>query len=189
MIGIYKITNTLNGKVYIGQSKNIEKRWKEHIRKSYKGCVALRRAFDKYGIQNFSFEILKSFSFYSPCVLNFYERLHISKHASVERGYNLKSGGAKSVYSEESRQRMSDAKKGISTGPFSETHKKAISDSKKGSRCPDQSKPVRCVETEVEYSSATRAAAANNVSTSAIVHAIQKGKTSQGVHWEYTDTK
>ena len=31
MIGIYKIENKVNGKVYIGQSIDIEKRWKEHI--------------------------------------------------------------------------------------------------------------------------------------------------------------
>ena len=31
MIGIYKITNNVNGKIYIGQSVNIEKRWKDHI--------------------------------------------------------------------------------------------------------------------------------------------------------------
>jgi len=31
IIGIYKITNTKNNKVYIGESNNIYKRWKEHI--------------------------------------------------------------------------------------------------------------------------------------------------------------
>ena len=30
MIGIYKITNKINQKVYIGQSNNIEARWKDH---------------------------------------------------------------------------------------------------------------------------------------------------------------
>ncbi|MDR0677008.1 MAG: GIY-YIG nuclease family protein [Elusimicrobiota bacterium] len=30
MIGIYKITNNINGKTYIGQSRNIERRWKDH---------------------------------------------------------------------------------------------------------------------------------------------------------------
>lgn len=34
MIGVYKITNNINGKVYIGQSININKRWKEHKRRS-----------------------------------------------------------------------------------------------------------------------------------------------------------
>ena len=33
MVGIYKITNKLNGKVYIGQSNDIERRWAEHKRK------------------------------------------------------------------------------------------------------------------------------------------------------------
>ena len=31
MIGIYKIQNKLNGKIYVGQSVDIERRWKEHI--------------------------------------------------------------------------------------------------------------------------------------------------------------
>ena len=31
MIGIYKITNKLNGKVYIGQSRDIDARWRQHI--------------------------------------------------------------------------------------------------------------------------------------------------------------
>lgn len=31
MRGIYKITNTINGKVYIGKSENIRHRWKQHI--------------------------------------------------------------------------------------------------------------------------------------------------------------
>lgn len=34
MIGIYKIVNILNNKIYIGKSSDIEKRWKEHIRHS-----------------------------------------------------------------------------------------------------------------------------------------------------------
>ena len=32
MIGIYKITNKINGKIYIGQSMNIERRLKEHMK-------------------------------------------------------------------------------------------------------------------------------------------------------------
>lgn len=34
MIGIYKITNKVNNKIYIGQSNNIDRRWHEHIRAS-----------------------------------------------------------------------------------------------------------------------------------------------------------
>ena len=55
MIGIYKITNKLNGKVYIGQSINIEKRWRQHI--SDPG-YDIHNAIKKYGKENFSFEVL-----------------------------------------------------------------------------------------------------------------------------------
>lgn len=60
--GIYKITNKINQKVYIGKSNNIENRWKYHQtrylqEKEYN--KPLYRAFRKYGINNFSFEILE----------------------------------------------------------------------------------------------------------------------------------
>jgi group I intron endonuclease len=57
MIGIYLIKNNINGKSYIGQSIDIENRWKNHIRcnKDY----PLYRAFKKYGVENFTFEILE----------------------------------------------------------------------------------------------------------------------------------
>ena len=55
MIGIYKITNKINGKVYIGQSINIEKRWKQHINDP---GYNIHNAIKKYGKENFSFEVL-----------------------------------------------------------------------------------------------------------------------------------
>ena len=60
--GIYKITNKINQKVYIGKSNNIENKWKYHQtrylqKKEYN--KPLYRAFRKYGINNFSFEILE----------------------------------------------------------------------------------------------------------------------------------
>lgn len=55
--GIYKITNTINNRCYIGQSINIRKRWIGH--KNSKCDYPLYRAFKKYGIENFTFEILE----------------------------------------------------------------------------------------------------------------------------------
>ena len=62
--GIYKITNLINNNAYIGLSINIEKRWKEHIERSQNISnkeydKVLYKAFRKYGIDNFKFEILE----------------------------------------------------------------------------------------------------------------------------------
>lgn len=59
--GIYKITNNTNGKVYIGESENIPRRWIEHImaltygeHKNYK----LQNDFKEYGLKAFDFDIV-----------------------------------------------------------------------------------------------------------------------------------
>ena len=53
MIGIYKIENLINHKVYIGQSIHIERRWKEHCANSTSSVIS--KAIKKYGKENFSF--------------------------------------------------------------------------------------------------------------------------------------
>lgn len=95
MIGIYKITNNINGKIYIGQSIDIDKRWREHKRraqvpnKEYEKY--LYRAFRKYGIDNFTFEILEECS---RDQLNDRENYYILLYKSNDDyyGYNETSG-------------------------------------------------------------------------------------------------
>lgn len=63
---IYVITNNINDKQYVGKTNlSIEKRFKEHIRDS-KGSMKKHRplyyAFNKYGIENFSIDILEECS-------------------------------------------------------------------------------------------------------------------------------
>jgi group I intron endonuclease len=58
---VYKITNTLTGDFYVGSSTNLYKRYythMNHMRKGIKSCIVLNRAAEKYGEENFSFEIL-----------------------------------------------------------------------------------------------------------------------------------
>ncbi len=60
--GIYNIVNKLNGNVYVGSSKNCEKRFKTHklqLTNNTHHCIALQRAVDKYGLDNFDFVIIK----------------------------------------------------------------------------------------------------------------------------------
>ena len=50
MIGIYKWTNKINNKVYVGQSKNIEARTKKHIIDSYKKGISVIELSKKYNV-------------------------------------------------------------------------------------------------------------------------------------------
>lgn len=84
-IGIYKIENLLSHKIYIGQSVNIERRWQQHCRTSGQSRIA--KAIQKYGKNNFSFEILEQ------CLideLNEKEDFYIQYyHSLVPNGYNV----------------------------------------------------------------------------------------------------
>lgn len=66
MAFIYKITNDVNEKVYIGKTlRSVEKRWKEHIRDSKREHTESRplyRAMNKYGVENFHIETLEECS-------------------------------------------------------------------------------------------------------------------------------
>ena len=91
---IYKFTNTLNGKIYIGQTvRTLEKRVKEHFYESSKGCKAFKAAVNKYGQENFSLEILDTA--FSEKELDEKEMLYIAHYKSDDRdhGYNLTKGG------------------------------------------------------------------------------------------------
>ena len=60
--GIYQILNKVNGKSYVGQSVNIKRRWAEHKILSRDETLSLKRAFRKYGIENFEFLVLEKCS-------------------------------------------------------------------------------------------------------------------------------
>ena len=95
--GIYKIKNKVNGKVYIGQSIDIEKRWQRHIgnintsdEKKYN--LYLYQAIRKYGIENFEFSIIEECD---QSLLDKKESYWIKYYNShnKEYGYNLTDGG------------------------------------------------------------------------------------------------
>lgn len=93
MIGIYKITNRINGKIYIGQSIDIQYRWKQHLKAlndNKYSHLKIYQAFKKYGIENFSFEIIEQ------CTendLDEREKYWIKYYDSYNSGYNMTIGG------------------------------------------------------------------------------------------------
>lgn len=136
MIGIYKITNKLNGKVYIGQSIDIDKRWRQHM--TAKDDVLIHKSIQKYGAENFSFEILLE----CPAdMLDVWERDMIALYDCISpKGYNLTEGGGGCKCSEETRLKMSEAKKGKKRQPFSAEHKRKISEANKGHHISEETK-------------------------------------------------
>ena len=111
--GIYKITNITNGKMIIGLSSDIKRRWKHHenrLRKNKHSNPHLQNAWNKYGKQNFKFEIILLCSIEE---LDNEETRLIKKYNTMNPkiGYNLKSGGKRPKCSEETKQRMRDVHK------------------------------------------------------------------------------
>lgn len=90
IIGIYMITNTINGHKYVGQSVDIYRRWRDHRNFKEKSNI-LSKAIRKHGLENFKFEILKE------CEINEldkYEIFFINKYNTYSDGYNATLGGA-----------------------------------------------------------------------------------------------
>lgn len=113
---IYKHTNKINGKSYIGQSiqiDNIERRWRRQdpTHKSYQSCKAFFRALNKYGWNNFETELL--FTAFDQESLNFFEE-HFINHfkALAPSGYNssmMVDGSQK--FTDATKKKMSDKRK------------------------------------------------------------------------------
>ena len=88
---IYKITNKINNKIYIGQSVNPQHRWNQHKNrmKNNTDNSILHKAMRKYGIENFDFSILGWFEDY-----NDKEKYFIKYFNSLTpNGYNILEGG------------------------------------------------------------------------------------------------
>lgn len=101
MLYIYKFTNKITGKIYIGQTNNIEKRKRGHKSESFNQkangySLPFHTAIRKYGWENFDFEILEEIpDEFGREYLNEREIFFISYYKSLvsENGYNLTKGG------------------------------------------------------------------------------------------------
>lgn len=92
MYTVYKITNLINQKSYIGSSIQVEKRWRQHKQAAFNSnhenySYPLYQAFRKYGIENFEFLIIKD-DFSSAEEMWNYEKEMIIYYNTLVHGYN-----------------------------------------------------------------------------------------------------
>lgn len=112
MIGIYKITSP-SGRVYIGQSLDIDKRFLHYKNWNIKKQIKLHNSFLKYGKENHTFEVIEECSI---DLLNTRERHWQEFYISVETGLNClytQTDVKKSYYGKDSFERRSLALKGV----------------------------------------------------------------------------
>ena len=143
--GIYKIINTINKKIYIGQSVDIKNRFSCHKHNALVKNIKhpLYDSIRYYGIDNFEFIILEEIL--AIIDLDLRELYWINHYKSNDKnyGYNLRldcrtSKGFK--HSEETKLNMSLAQKGKKRKPHSEETKQKISSSEKGKIVSDETK-------------------------------------------------
>ena len=144
---IYKATNTVNGKCYIGQTRHsLDYRKRVHITKANQGIdTHFYRAIRKYGADKFRWEIICSAK--NKETLNELETFYITKFDSIKHGYNMVDGGDNNIMDIETvktkhdrimksadvRKRISDSmKKYRAEHPFTDEHKKKLSERAKG---------------------------------------------------------
>lgn len=187
MVGIYKITNQRNGKVYIGQSIDISHRQACHFydlrNNRHKNCH-LQRA---YNIEP------DAFTFETLCVckeeeLDDLEKYFIKKYDTTnqDKGYNLDVGGnGAGRMSEETKKKLSKSKMGnqVMKGiKLSEEWKKHLSESQPHKR------KILCIETNVIYDSFADAARKTGLNRTKIVSVCTgKRRTTGGYHFKYAE--
>jgi len=111
---VYKITNKIDGKSYIGQTiHSLQKRFRTHCAKySEKKCPKLWNAIQTHGKDNFTIELLWSKPGCLVEELDSKERELIKIYGTLSpKGYNIMEGGHGSRHNEESRKKISEAKK------------------------------------------------------------------------------
>lgn len=162
--GVYKITNLVNGKVYIGASKNIERRWGNH-RGSVKSPI--HSDLEAYGIENFKFEVLLECPEDMLCqwerdMIALYDaddpekgynnpkdRPYSLKNSESHRGRSLSKETRCKVsealrghtVSKETRCKVSESNRGKHSTPHSEDAKRKISEALKGRPSPRKGRP------------------------------------------------
>jgi len=207
---IYKATNKINGKVYIGQTeKDLEWRKNKHKQDSKRMDTYFYRAIKKYGWDNFEWEVIDDTA-QNRKELNELEKYYIAQYQSFvdkTKGYNSTSGGEYGYkITEEQKQQRSERVRGDKNPfsnkqrvfswkgkHFSEEHKKHLSEALTGRPAPWATgsnnwcaQPVINLMTLKQYNTIQEAANAENISVNSIDRNL-RGVTEfcKGCKWAY----
>ena len=193
---IYKHTNKINGKVYIGQtSQEPEKRWKKG--EGYKDSPKFYAAIQKYGWNNFKHEIIEE-NILTLEEADNKEAYWIFYYNSINNGYNINLGGEKHARGldfakrvsegqkknwENNEKRKEKARQYLKKQWQNEEYRNKFLGSNNGN-----SVKVKCIETNIVFDTLKEAAAWANTSRQNITGVLRgRQKTAGGYHWEYAN--
>lgn len=113
---IYCYTNKINNKKYIGQTKTSLKERAGKKGNAYESCILFWRAIEKYGWESFTTQIIKKSLTLKES--NYWEEFYIKKYKTInsDYGYNIRIGGNNSLFSEETKNKLSKIHKGKQIG-------------------------------------------------------------------------
>jgi group I intron endonuclease len=126
---IYKITNKINGKIYIGATKkDVKWRWSLHIKDARKNPIMkISKAIGKYGKDNFIVDIIDCC--HDLDNMNRQEKYWIKEFNSCETGYNSSLGGNNQwQISDEIREKISAKQKAFWASPESANARQKLKD-------------------------------------------------------------
>lgn len=179
---IYAHMNKINGKIYIGISKNVANRW-AHREESYKRSPAIYNAFKKYGWDGFEHIVMwDNMTKEEACQL---EKAMIFLFRFSNKSYNIAEGGegvSGVSFSEERRKAMSEARRGVKHSPERVAKDKEL-------RRKTQGKPVHAFDMKTKqlvksYDSIARAAEEIGTTWHCIKRALNgKAVSSHGYYW------
>lgn len=209
---VYKVTNLLNNKVYIGiTTKSLEHRKKVHLRDSKRMNTYFYRAIRKYGEENFMWEIID----YADSIEElhakevYYIRLYES-FDNKEKGYNTQSGG-RNLYRITEEERAARSRRVIGEKnpmygvpsplkgkKFTQNHKEKISNALKQAYRPHMygatnpaARKVRNIDTGEIFGTIKEATLKYpSISRQSICHnCAGRTKRAGKYHWEYVNTE
>ena len=185
---VYRITNTVNRKVYIGQTiQPLKDRWKRHLSDARHGSeYAIHKAIRKYGKEKFEIDVIDTAT--DRDELDLKEIYWINVYNSISpNGYNLCEGGRTPRWTNETREKVSGKNHWTTRKSFTEETLKKKHDATYRKPSP-RSKPVRCVETGEVFHCAKEFEYRYGHQLSKILACCKgKRKSHHGYHWEYVE--